>query len=221
MNLPSKYRKELYNFLRLQMGYSLRRIFAYTYLLLVTYHANHRDRTIHVPTPRESINQNSRSPLHKLANKKSITLAQSRSPSSLSVHPLSNQWNNYDLSIPTYHGTNQWPKFSQCTYNDPDERHRSKEESRVLINGPIEKGSNDEKSVSLPGSRGESSLGFRLVARRIITRNQSFQIVSQVYKVYFDVSQRGNRIGMPVKPGRTVANALGPYREDAFVANGG
>lgn len=65
----------------------------------------------------------------------------------------------------------------------------------MLINEPIGGDSNDEKSVSLPGSERESRRGFRLVARRIITRNQSSQIVSPVYKVYFDVSQRGYRIG--------------------------
>lgn len=70
-----------------------------------------------------------------------------------------------------------------------------KSNPRVLINEPIGGDSNDEKSVSLPGSERESRRGFRLVARRIITRNQSSQIVSPVYKVYFDVSQRGYRIG--------------------------
>lgn len=104
-----------------------------------------------------------------------------------------------------------WPKFIQSARMPNWKKKRKKKirknkrkiksvrdlksNPRVLINEPIGGDSNDEKSVSLPGSERESRRGFRLVARRIITRNQSSQIVSPVYKVYFDVSQRGYRIG--------------------------
>ena len=84
-----------------------------------------------------------------------------------------------NLSLPCYRETCQTvprgPNSTKCSTYTPiqqkkkkekkrNTRQRSKEQSRVLINEPIERGSNDEKSVSLPGSERESRRGFRLVA---------------------------------------------------------
>lgn len=131
-----------------------------------------------------------------------------------------------NLSLPCYRETCQTvprgPNSTKCsTYTPIQQKKKKKKEIRVrdlksnpgcLSTSPSKEARTMKSQCPYPAAKEKADEVSGSWLRRIITRNQSSpRWYLGRYKVYFDVSQRGCRIGKLANPGWH-RHGVGPYR---------